>query len=102
MGKFRVSPVKSVSVPHLELTVTTIAVKLSTFVCNQLEFKFNYVYYWTAATIFQLAKDDKRYGMVIKVQDVCMLEIRWFHSPPTGSLSAKDTKEATKQIVKLV
>ena len=44
----------------------------------------------------------KRYGMVIKVQDVRMLETWWSNSPPTGSLSIKDIKEATKQIVKLV
>ena len=34
MGKSRVSPLKPVSVPRLELTAATIAVKLSTFVCN--------------------------------------------------------------------
>ena len=51
MGKSRVSPLKFVSVPRLELTATTIAVKLSTFVCNQLGFKFDYVYYWTDAMI---------------------------------------------------
>ena len=51
MGKSRVSPLKPVSVPRLELTAATIAVKLSTFVCNQLEFEFDYVNYWTDAMI---------------------------------------------------
>ena len=51
MGKSRLSPLKPVSVTRLELTAATIAVKLSTFVCNQLEFEFDYVYYWTDAMI---------------------------------------------------
>ena len=51
MGKSRVSPVKPVSVPRLDLTAATIAVKLSTFVCNQLEFEFDCVYYWIDAMI---------------------------------------------------
>ena len=43
MGKSRVSPLKPVSVPRLKLTAAAIAVKLSTFVCNHLEFEFDYV-----------------------------------------------------------
>ena len=51
MGKSQVSPLKPVSVPRLELTAATIVIKLSTFVFNQLEFEFDYVYYWTDAMI---------------------------------------------------
>ena len=50
-GKYQVSPVKPVSLPLLELTTATIAIKLSTFVCNQLKFDFDYAYYWTDAMI---------------------------------------------------
>ena len=43
--------VKPVSVPCLKLTAATIAVKLRTFVFNQLEFEFDYGYYWTDTMI---------------------------------------------------
>ena len=51
MGKSRVAPLKPVSVPRLELTAATIGVKLSAFICNQLEFEFSCVYFWTDAVI---------------------------------------------------
>ena len=41
MEKSRVFPMKPVSVARFELTAAIIAVKLSTFVCNQIEFEFD-------------------------------------------------------------
>ena len=58
MGKSRVSPEKPASVPRLDLTAATIAVKLSTFVCNQLEFEFDHLYYWTDAMVALLYIDN--------------------------------------------
>ena len=51
IGKSRVAPLKLVSVPRLELTAATLAVKLSAFVCNQLEYDFDRIYFWIDAVI---------------------------------------------------
>ena len=50
MGKSRVTPVKSVSVPRLELTAAVIGVKLGRLITSELEFQFESVNYWTDST----------------------------------------------------
>lgn len=53
MGKSRVTPLKKVTIPRLELQAATTAVRLSTFAKGELEFdlKESDVYYWTDSMI---------------------------------------------------
>ena len=44
LGKLRVAPIKSVSVPRLELTAAVLAAKTTNFVVNELEIKFSKVF----------------------------------------------------------
>ena len=50
-GKLRVAPLKTVTVPRLELTAAAIAAKLCDFICSELDYEFERVYIWTDATI---------------------------------------------------
>ena len=47
MGKSRVAPLKSISIPRLELTAATIGAKLSKFILNELDLDDVTVHYWT-------------------------------------------------------
>ena len=50
MGKSRVTPMKSVSVPRLELTAAVIGMKLRRLITSKLEFQFDSVNYWIDST----------------------------------------------------
>ena len=50
MGKSRVSPIKPISVPRLELTAAVVGVKLGQLIVNELEYQFEMVVYWTDST----------------------------------------------------
>jgi hypothetical protein len=47
MGKSRVAPLKSISIPRLELTAATVGAKLSKFVLEELDFDNISVFFWT-------------------------------------------------------
>ena len=47
MGKSRVAPLKSISIPRLELTAVTVGAKLSRFILNELDVEDITVRYWT-------------------------------------------------------
>ena len=51
LGKSRVAPIKSVSVPRLELAAAVLAAKTTNFVVNELEIKFSKVFLWTDSTV---------------------------------------------------
>ena len=50
MGKARVSPMRPISVPRLELTAAVVGVKLGRLIINELEYQFDKVVYWTDST----------------------------------------------------
>ena len=50
-GKSRVAPIKSVSVPRLELTAAVLAAKMTNFVVNELDISFSKVILWTDSTV---------------------------------------------------
>ena len=51
MGKSRVTPLKPMSMPRLELVDAVLGAKLGTKICNELDLHVNCVYYWTDAVV---------------------------------------------------
>ncbi|KAK3086822.1 hypothetical protein FSP39_023974 [Pinctada imbricata] len=47
LGKARVTPLKAVTIPRLELTACTMAVKLSKVIADQLEYSIDAIHFWT-------------------------------------------------------
>ena len=47
LGKSRVAPLKSVTIPRMELTAATIAVRLSKKIVSELDYEINDIFYWT-------------------------------------------------------
>jgi len=47
MGKARVAPLKQVTIPRLELTAATVAVRTNKMILNELEIPVNRSYFWT-------------------------------------------------------
>ncbi|XP_061191695.1 uncharacterized protein LOC133199905 [Saccostrea echinata] len=50
MGKSRVAPLKTMTIPRMELTAATLAVKLSRLVDEQLDFPIEKTHFWTDST----------------------------------------------------
>ena len=63
MGKSRVTPLKTVSIPRLELTAATTAVKLDKMLKNELSIPLDRSVFWTDSTavLQYLRNDDKRF-----------------------------------------
>ena len=51
MGKSRVTPLKPMSMPRLELVAAVLGAKLGMKICNELDLHVNRVYYWTDAMV---------------------------------------------------
>ena len=51
MGKSRVTPLKTMSMPRLELVAAVLGAKLSNKICDELDLHVNRVYYWTDASV---------------------------------------------------
>ena len=50
LGKSRVAPLKVITIPRMELTAATVAVKLAKLVSEQLGMEIDRKYYWTDST----------------------------------------------------
>ena len=51
VGKSRVSPLKRVFIPHLELVAAVLAVKMRTMIYHEVDITFSKVYFWTDALV---------------------------------------------------
>ena len=67
MGKARLAPLKSVSIPRLELLAATLAVKVQRTVKHELGLIYDDVYYWTDSTtvLYYLRNQEKRYKIFV-------------------------------------
>lgn len=63
MAKSRLAPMKAVTIPRLELTAATLAVKVDTYVQSELEFPVDASFFWTDSMIVlqYIANERKRY-----------------------------------------
>ncbi|XP_062617869.1 uncharacterized protein LOC134279475 [Saccostrea cucullata] len=60
LGKSRVAPLKTVTIPRLELTASTLAVKLCKIVTKQLDYQIDQVYFWTGSmSVLRYIKNTK-------------------------------------------
>ncbi|XP_062620585.1 uncharacterized protein LOC134282159 [Saccostrea cucullata] len=60
LGKSRVAPLKTVTIPRLELTASTLAVKLCKIVTKQLDYQIDQVYFWTdSMSVLRYIKNTK-------------------------------------------
>jgi len=51
LGKSRVTPLKVVSIPRLELAAAVVAVKLNSLIWNELEYPIHDTIYWTDSSL---------------------------------------------------
>ena len=63
LGKSRVAPMKTMTIPRLELAAAVVAVKLSHFLRHELEYNLDRVTYWTDSTtvLHYIANTTTRY-----------------------------------------
>lgn len=61
LGKSRVTPLKVVSIPRLELAAAVVAVKLNCLIRNELEYPIHDTIYWTDSTVvLQYIRNESR------------------------------------------
>ena len=67
IGKARVTPLKTVTVPKLELTAATVSVRLGKFIQRELDIKLDEIFYHTdSITVLRyICNDDKRFPVFI-------------------------------------
>jgi len=63
LGKSRVTPLKSMTIPRLELTAATVAVKLDKIITKELDIKVDRSIFWTDSTsvLRYIHNEDKRF-----------------------------------------
>ena len=67
MGKSRVAPLKTITMPRLELTAATVSVKVGSLLKNELELTNIDEYYWTDSTVVlgYLYNERKRFHLFV-------------------------------------
>ena len=67
MGKSRLAPVKTVSIPRLELSGATLSTQVALFICEELGFQLDKVFYWTdSMTVLRyLHNTQKRFKVFV-------------------------------------
>lgn len=85
MAKTRLSPLKTITIPRLELTAAVLAVQLSQVIQAELPLNLTKVVYWTDSTsVIQYVKNEsKRFhtfvaNRIAKIRNAT-LPSQWFH-----------------------
>ena len=74
LGKSRVTPLKVVSIPRLELAAAVVAVKLNCLIRNELEYPIHDTIYWTDSTVvLQYIRNESRRFHTFVVNRVAMI-----------------------------
>ena len=87
VGKSRVTPIKYVSIPRLELTAAVLSVKISTMVKEELELDIDQEYFWTDSCVVlsYIKNDEKRFKTFVanRIQNIREnSEVsNWFYIP---------------------
>ena len=83
MGKSRVKPLRpsAVSIPRMELTAATLAVKMGSTLSNELTFKVDSVFYHTDSTsvLYFLSSPHKRFPVFVANRIQCILDLSSHH-----------------------
>ena len=74
MGKSRVTPTKTVTIPRLELTAAVVSVRIANFLQKQLDYESIEHYYWTdsKAVLGYIANESRRFRIFVanRVQEI--------------------------------
>jgi len=74
LGKSRVTPLKVVSIPRLELTAAVVAVKLNCLIRNEIEYPIHDTIYWTDSTVvLQYIRNESRRFQTFVANRVAMI-----------------------------
>ena len=74
LGKSRVTPLKVVSIPHLELAAAVVAVKLNCLIRSELEYPIHDTIYWTDSTVvLQYIRNESRRFQTFVANRVAMI-----------------------------
>ena len=74
MGKARVAPVKTTTIPRLELTAATVSVRVGEMISNELDEPVEIKTYWTdSTTVLKYIRNDKKRFHVFVTNRVQMI-----------------------------
>ena len=85
MGKSRVSPVRPISVPRIELTAAVVCVKISKLIQGELGYKFDRIVYWTDSTtvLHYIQNESSRFKVFVANRVDVILQfsevLQWWH-----------------------
>ncbi|KAL9976464.1 hypothetical protein ACROYT_G013771 [Oculina patagonica] len=91
LGKSRVTPLKVVSIPRLELTTAVVAVKLNCLIRNEIEYPIHDTTYWTDSTVvLQYIPNESRRFQTFVANRVAMIHEestprQWRHVDTTSN-----------------
>lgn len=92
MGKARVTPLKSVTIPRLELTAAVLAVRVDAMLKAELELELSQSVFWTDSTsvLKYIGNEDKRFHMFVANRVSAIrgfkhfpMEARWLQRKPS-------------------
>ena len=101
LGKSRVTPLKVVSIPRLELTAAVVAVKSNCLIRNELEYPIHDTTYWTDSTVvLQYIRNESRRFQTFVANRIAMIHEesmprQWRHVK-TGSKPADISSRGVK------